>query len=150
VSDVLEQTGCSPEWLEFEITEGLLLEENESVRNTLAEFKSMGLSIAVDDFGTGYSSLSYLARFPIDTLKIDKSFVQKVTTDRRHAELVKAVISIAQCLGLQIVAEGVETLQQAAFLATHGCGVAQGFLYSKPRTKCDMASLPRHLDVGHP
>lgn len=150
VSEVLEQTGCRPEWLEFEITEGLLLEENDSVRNTLAQFKSMGLSIAIDDFGTGYSSLSYLARFPIDTLKIDRSFVQKVTTDRRHAELVKAVISIAQCLGLQVVAEGVETPQQARFLATHGCGVAQGFLYSKPRTKSDMASLPRHLAVAHP
>lgn len=110
----------------------------------------MGLSIAIDDFGTGYSSLSYLARFPIDTLKIDWSFVQKVTTDRRNAELVKAVISIAQCLGLQVMAEGVETLRQAAFLAAHGCRIAQGFLYSKPRTKSDMDSLPRHLAVAHP
>lgn len=82
--------------------------------------------------------------------KIDWSFVQKVTTDRRNAELVKAVISIAQCLGLQVMAEGVETLRQAAFLAAHGCRIAQGFLYSKPRTKSDMDSLPRHLAVAHP
>ncbi|HEX7907764.1 MAG TPA: EAL domain-containing protein, partial [Paraburkholderia sp.] len=110
-------------------------------------FKSMGLSIAIDDFGTGYSALSYLARFPIDTLKIDRSFVQKVTTDRRHAELVKAILLMAQCLGLQVVAEGVETVEQAAFLLANGCRVAQGFLFSKPLPKPDMTLMPRYLEL---
>jgi diguanylate cyclase (GGDEF)-like protein/PAS domain S-box-containing protein len=145
VNNILVETGCRPEWLELEITESLLLVDDEAILNTLSFFRKMGLLIAIDDFGTGYSSLSYLARFPIDTLKIDKSFVQKVTTDRRHAELVKAILSIADCFGQQVVAEGVETPEQAAFLQANGCRVAQGFLYSKPLTRRAMTSLPRYL-----
>jgi diguanylate cyclase (GGDEF)-like protein/PAS domain S-box-containing protein len=146
VAIVLDATGCRPEWLEFEITESVLLEENEAVLSTLGWFKKMGISIAIDDFGTGYSSLSYLARFPIDVLKIDRTFVQKVATDRRHAELVKAILSIARCFGQLVVAEGVETLEQAAFLERNGCEIAQGFLYSKPLPKRDMSLLPKHLE----
>lgn len=145
VRDILAGTGCRPEWLELEITESVLLADDETVLKTLSSFRKMGISIAIDDFGTGYSSLSYLARFPIDTLKIDRSFVQKVTTDRRHAELVKAVLSIANCFGQQVVAEGVETAEQAAFLQANGCRVAQGFFYSKPLTKRGIVSLPRFL-----
>lgn len=145
VEKTLGETGCLPEWLEFEITESLLLEEDDSVTRILSTFKDMGISIAIDDFGTGYSALSYLTRFPIDTLKIDRSFVQKVATDRRHAELVKAILSISRCLGHRVVAEGVETVEQAAFLAMHGCEVAQGFLYSKPLLEHQIASLPRCL-----
>jgi diguanylate cyclase (GGDEF)-like protein/PAS domain S-box-containing protein len=147
VGELLEETGCRPEWLELEITESLLLEEDDTILDTLSALKAMGLSIAIDDFGTGYSALSYLARFPIDTLKIDRSFVQKVTTDRRHAELVKAILSIARCLGQQVVAEGVETAEQADFLLANGCQVAQGFRYSKPLAKSDMATLPRLLEL---
>ena len=150
VRNMLDETGCRPEWLEFEITESLLLEEDDSVMSALLAFESMGLSIAIDDFGTGYSALSYLTRFPIDTLKIDRTFVQRVTTDRRHAELVKAILSIARCLGQRVVAEGVETTEQAAFLDAHGCEVAQGFLYSKPLPKSDIASFPRYLRPGMP
>ncbi|WP_175781826.1 EAL domain-containing protein [Burkholderia anthina] len=145
IGRILRETGCRSEWLELEITESLLLEEDETVLGTLSAFRSMGLTIAIDDFGTGYSALYYLARFPIDTLKIDRSFIQQVTRDQRHAELVKAILSIAQCLGQQVVAEGVETAEQAAFLKTNGCQVAQGFLYSKPLPKPDMVSLPRTL-----
>jgi diguanylate cyclase (GGDEF)-like protein/PAS domain S-box-containing protein len=145
IEKVLADTGCRAQWLEFEITESLLLEEDDSVTHTLAALKLMGASIAIDDFGTGYSALSYLARFPIDTLKIDRSFVQRVTTDARHAELVKAILSISRCLGHRVVAEGVETTEQAAFLEVHGCEIAQGFLYSKPLRKEDMAALPRYL-----
>jgi len=148
VEEILDETGCRPEWLELEITESLLLEEDGSVLGTLSAFKSMGLSIAIDDFGTGYSALSYLARFPIDTLKIDRSFVQKAAVDRRHAELVKAILSIARCLGQQVVAEGVETAEQAAFLRESGCEVAQGFLFSKPLAKQDMSQLPHYLDLS--
>ncbi len=145
VEEILVETGCRPEWLGLEITESVLLEEDDAILAALWTFKTMGLSIAVDDFGTGYSALSYLARFPIDVLKIDRSFVQKMTTDRRHAELVKAILSIARCLGQQVVAEGVETDAQAAFLLENGCQIAQGFLYSKPLPKARMTSLPRRL-----
>jgi diguanylate cyclase (GGDEF)-like protein/PAS domain S-box-containing protein len=145
VEKILCDTGCRPEWLELEITESLLLDEDDSVAYALTAFKQMGLSIAIDDFGTGYSALSYLTRFPIDTLKIDRTFVQKVTTDHRHAELVKAILSISRCLGHRVVAEGVETMDQAAFLNVYGCEVAQGFLYSKPLPKSQIALLPRYL-----
>lgn len=146
VTRILEETGCRPEWLELEITESVLLEEGETIMNTLSAFKSMGLSIAIDDFGTGYSALSYLTRFPIDVLKIDRSFVQKMTADQRDAELVKAILSIARCLGQQVVAEGVETAEQAVFLADNGCEFAQGFLYSRPLPKPHMTTLPRYLN----
>jgi EAL domain-containing protein (putative c-di-GMP-specific phosphodiesterase class I) len=139
LSGILAETGCRPEWLELEITESLLLEENDAILHTLSTFKSMGVSIAIDDFGTGYSALGYLTRFPIDTLKIDRSFIRKMTTDPRQAELVKAILSIAHCLGLQVVAEGVETAEQAAFLRANGCQAAQGFLFGRPVPKAAMA-----------
>ncbi len=145
VRDVLDETGCRADWLEFEITESLLLEQDDPILTTLAALKSMGLSIAIDDFGTGYSALSYLLRFPIDTLKIDKSFVQKLTSDRRHAELVKTFLSIARCFHHRVVAEGVETAEQAAFLEENGCDVAQGFLFSRPMPKQQMTELLMHL-----
>ena len=145
VRDMLDETGCRPDWIELEITESLLLEESDPILTTLAALKSMGLSIAIDDFGTGYSALSYLLRFPIDTLKIDRSFVQKLTSDRRHAELVKTFLAIARCFHHRVVAEGVETAEQAAFLEEHGCDVAQGFLFSKPMPKAQMSELLAHL-----
>jgi diguanylate cyclase (GGDEF)-like protein/PAS domain S-box-containing protein len=145
VAAILAETGCRPEWIELEITERLLLAESDQVSSTLWAFKSAGLSLAIDDFGTGYSSLSYLTRFPIDTVKIDKSFVQRATRDRRHGELVKAILSIARCLGQQVVAEGVETGAQADFLAANGCRMAQGFLFSKPLPHAAIEALPRYL-----
>ena len=145
VGQILCETGCEPQWLELEITENLLLEENETTSDTLSAFKSMGLSIAIDDFGTGYSALGYLARFPIDTLKIDRSFVRKAMVGQRHAELVKAILSIANCMGQEVIAEGVETVEQAAFLEANGCQFAQGFLFSRPLPKLEMAMLPRRL-----
>ena len=147
VAQILRETGCEPQWLEIEITENLLLEENEATSETLSAFKSMGLSIAIDDFGTGYSAFGYLARFPIDTLKIDKSFVSKAMLGQRHAELVKAILSIANCMGQEVIAEGVETVEQAAFLAANGCQFAQGFLFSRPLPKREMAMLPRRLPL---
>jgi len=108
----------------------------------------MGVSIAIDDFGTGYSALSYLTRFPIDTLKIDRSFIHSVTTDHYRAELVRAILSIARCLKQQVVAEGVETLEQAAFLEANGCQVAQGYLFSKPLPIAELEKLPRRFGAG--
>lgn len=138
VTGILEETCCRPNWLEFEITESLLLEPSHSILRTLDTFKSMGISIAIDDFGTGYSALGYLTTFPIDVLKVDRSFVCGVTTDSRRAEVVKAVLSIANCLGMHVVAEGVETIEQAAFLAAHGCCGAQGFLFGSPMPKSEI------------
>jgi diguanylate cyclase (GGDEF)-like protein/PAS domain S-box-containing protein len=142
VAAILEETVCRPEWIELEITESLLLEEDGKTLDTLTRLRAMGITIAIDDFGTGYSALSYLTRFPFDTLKIDRSFIQSVTTEKYHAELVKAILSIAHYLGQEVVAEGVETIEQAKFLTDHGCKVAQGYLYSKPLPKAGITSLP--------
>ncbi|MDR7305511.1 EAL domain-containing protein [Rhodoferax saidenbachensis] len=131
VQGILAETHCQPQWLEFEITESLLLDEDGLVVNALQALRDMGVTIAIDDFGTGYSALSYLARFPIDTLKIDRSFIHSATTDHFRAELVRAILSIARCLNQQVVAEGVETRVQADFLAAEGCQLAQGYLFSK-------------------
>jgi predicted signal transduction protein with EAL and GGDEF domain len=141
VCDVLDETGCYPEWIELEITESLLLDEQGEVLAILEAFRTLGISIAIDDFGTGYSALSYLTRFPIATLKIDRSFISSVTTDNFRAELVKAIISIARSLDQQVVAEGVETVEQAAFLQAHGCQMSQGYLYSKPVAKAAFEKL---------
>jgi diguanylate cyclase (GGDEF)-like protein/PAS domain S-box-containing protein len=142
VHGVLESTGCRPEWIELEITESLLLDEDSEVLEMLNAFRSLGISIAIDDFGTGYSALSYLTRFPIDTLKIDYSFIRGIITDRYSAELVKAIVTIAHCLEYQVVAEGVETEAQAAFLKTHGCEIAQGYLYGRPLPQQEFGHLP--------
>ncbi len=143
VRKVLDASGCYPEWIELEITESLLLDEDGAVLEALDAFREMGITVAIDDFGTGYSALSYLARFPIDTLKIDRSFTSRVTENGHHAELVKAILSIAHSLHQKVVAEGVETAGQAAFLQAHGCHIAQGYLYSKPVPKIAFEALPR-------
>lgn len=135
VRDVLAQTGCRPEWVELEITESLLLEDGDKVLEELVMFREMGLTIAIDDFGTGYSSLSYLARFPLDTLKIDRSFVSRVVEGGQHAKLVRGIIAIAQSLGQTVVAEGVETADQAAILRDFGCQLVQGYAFGRPMPK---------------
>lgn len=135
VKKVLAETGCHPEWIELEITESLLFDEDGEVLPTLCAFREMGISIAIDDFGTGYSSLSYLAKFPIDTLKIDRSFTSRITDQGHHAELVKAIISIAKCLNQQVVAEGAETAEEVALLKSYGCHLVQGYFYGKPMPK---------------
>lgn len=124
-----------------EITENLLLDKDGKASGMLSAFRSMGMTIAVDDFGAGYSALSYLANFSIDTLKIDKSFVQAITTDRRRSELIKAILSIAGCFDQQVVAEGVETSEQAKFLKDNKWDFAQGWYYSKPLTKTALTAV---------
>ena len=142
VAGILSETGCQPQWLEFEITESLLLGEDSMVVSALQALRDMGITIAIDDFGTGYSALSYLARFPIDTLKIDKSFIHSATTDHFRAELVRAILSIARCLNQIVVAEGVETREQADFLAAEGCQLAQGFLFSEAVPLAQLLAFP--------
>ncbi|HEX8961535.1 MAG TPA: EAL domain-containing protein, partial [Rhodocyclaceae bacterium] len=132
VSAVLRETGCAPERLELEITERLLIVDRPEVRRTLERLTLRGISIAIDDFGTGYSALGYINRFPVDVLKIDRSFVSSVFAEHSSAELARAIATLARSLRLRVVAEGVETPAQEAFLKAAGCHVGQGFLYGKP------------------
>jgi diguanylate cyclase (GGDEF)-like protein/PAS domain S-box-containing protein len=137
VKRALDATGCRPSWLTLEVTEGLLLEDNERVHRTLADLRALGLAVEIDDFGTGYSSLTYLDRFGLDGLKLDRQFIAGIEHNRRRRELVRACIAMAQALGLGLVAEGVENEEQAAFLRDNGCPLAQGFLYGKPVSEAD-------------
>ncbi len=132
IDEVLTQTGCSPHWLWIEITESALLQDSPRVQQTLEAFRQRGVRIALDDFGTGYSALNYLTRFPVECLKIDRSFVHGIGRSHRDDELVKAFIAMASALNLTTVAEGVETAEQTDFLLAQGCPVVQGFRFGRP------------------
>ena len=132
VDEALLDAGLPPQRLELEITESLLLEPNPVVRDTLRRLKQRGIRIALDDFGTGFSSLSYLRNFPVDTLKIDRSFVRDLGCDLEADMIVQAIAGMANGLGITITAEGVETADQAARLRANGCRQLQGFFYSRP------------------
>ena len=132
VTKAIEDNDIRPELLELELTESSLMEKTARTMGTLADLKSAGVRLSIDDFGTGYSSLAYLRRFPIDTLKIDMSFIRDVTTNAEDASIVLAIISMAHSLHLQVVAEGVETEAQLAFLTHHRCDQMQGYYFSRP------------------
>lgn len=128
VKSVLDKSGMDPSLLELEITEGVMMENDENTRLRMQGLRNLGISLAVDDFGTGYSSLSYLTQFPISTLKIDRSFVSRMVNSERDAAVVQAIIAMACSLKTKVVAEGVETPEQLEFLQRHVCNAAQGFL----------------------
>ena len=132
VKRALDDTGLPPSSLDLEITETHAMQNAEATILTLRELKRLGVRISIDDFGIGYSSLSYLKRLPIDTLKIDQSFVRDITTDPDDAAIATAVIALAHTLKLQVVAEGVETQEQLEFLAARHCDRMQGYLFSRP------------------
>jgi diguanylate cyclase (GGDEF)-like protein/PAS domain S-box-containing protein len=132
VEQVLKDSKLDPQLLELEMTESILMHNMRSTIKALETIREMGVRLAIDDFGTGYSSLSYLKRFPIDTLKIDHSFIHDITQDPEDATLVEAIIAMGKALHLDVIAEGVETEQQVKFLRKHGCGSIQGYLISKP------------------
>ncbi|MCG8510536.1 MAG: EAL domain-containing protein [Rhodospirillales bacterium] len=146
VLGALDKTRIQPDNLELEITENLLMGDIPEIRQLLSRLRQIGVSLSIDDFGTGYSSLSYLRRFPVNVLKIDKSFVQDVTTDSDSAALVEAIINMARSLGLEVVAEGVETDGQMDFLRACGCDVAQGYYFSKPIPGDRFETLVREWD----
>ena len=127
-----ERIGLDPTLLELEITESAIMSNTQIAGETLEALHAQGISLAVDDFGTGYSSLSYLKRFPINTLKIDRSFVRDIPGDADDAELVKTIIAMARSLKLEVIAEGVEHTDQLVFLRDQGCMIMQGFLFSRP------------------
>lgn len=141
IQQVLAQTTLVPEHLELELTESYIMDNPEAAIKILRELSDTGVQLSVDDFGTGYSSLSYLKRFPIDTLKIDQSFVQEVASDSDSAAIVTAIIAMAASLKLQVVAEGVETVAQSQFLAAHGCTRMQGYLFSRPLPALELTLL---------
>ncbi|MET3587812.1 Amt family ammonium transporter [Pseudorhizobium tarimense] len=141
--DVLVRTGANPARLELEITESVLIENDQRAVSILDEIKHMGFGIALDDFGTGYSSLSYLSRYPFDTIKIDRSFVSNLATTDNAPVIVRSIIELGAGLGMKIVAEGVETIEEALFLAQAGCDELQGYLLGRPKP---LTELQRGVD----
>ena len=118
--------------MELEITETVAMQDHARTLGTLHRLRELGVRLSIDDFGTGYSSLSYLRRFPVDTLKIDRSFIKDVAADKRTAGIVSAIIAVARELGLRVIAEGVETEAQLEYLTRQRCEAAQGYLFSRP------------------
>src|SRR6185295_12168680 len=145
IRGVLAATEVPAGLIELEITESCLMEEPEEALRLLASLRGAGLRISVDDFGTGYSSLSYLTRLPITALKIDRSFVRNAARSREAASIVRAVIDMAHNLGFTVIAEGVETEEQVAFLRHHGCDQGQGFLFAEPMPAGELARRLRRL-----
>ena len=143
IQAVLDRHGVSPNRLKLEITESLLVDGSKNVVSIMNELVAMGLALAMDDFGTGYSSLSYLKRFPITTLKIDRSFVIGVPDDKNDCAIAQAIVTMGQQLRQEIVAEGIETIQQMSFLRDLGCDQLQGFLFSPAVTPKEFERMVR-------
>ncbi|MGZ4164174.1 MAG: putative bifunctional diguanylate cyclase/phosphodiesterase, partial [Tumebacillaceae bacterium] len=132
VTNILNETGLDPQYLELEITESIAMQNTDQVIKKLEELVDLGVEISIDDFGTGFSSLSYLKKFPIHKLKIDRSFVSDITTDPDDASIVSAIIAMAVSLKLDLIVEGVETHEQQQYLHQLGCQEMQGYLFSRP------------------
>jgi EAL domain-containing protein (putative c-di-GMP-specific phosphodiesterase class I) len=141
VRTILKETGLEASYLEFELTETALMQDPQSTIEVLHELKDMGIQLTLDDFGTGYSSLSYLRRFPIDALKIDRSFVHGLCTDADDAKIVSAVINLGRSFHLQVIAEGVETRAQFIALQGQNCAEGQGYYFQRPLAASEFAKL---------
>ncbi|MEK7734925.1 MAG: EAL domain-containing protein, partial [Pseudomonadota bacterium] len=151
IRGVLEETGLDPARLDIELTESIIVHDPAAVTAILAGIEKLGVQISIDDFGTGYSSLSYLKRFPIDVLKVDQSFVRDIATDPDDAAIVRAIITMAHALGIQTIAEGVETREQLAFLRENSCDAMQGYYFSRPVPGDEITAMlhaKRCLDLG--
>jgi len=142
---IIKQTGVEPKRLHLELTESMLMGHVEAAILQLHQLKALGVSISIDDFGTGYSSLSYLKRFPVDILKVDRSFVKDIPEDTNDMEITAAIIAMAQKLKLNVVAEGVETIEQVEFLQNNNCYIVQGYYYSKPVSEAQLPALFERL-----
>ena len=150
VGQVLAETGLDPAGLELDITESMVMHDPEHAVKLLGSLKQMGIHISMDDFGTGYSSLAYLKRFPIDSLKIDRSFMRDIPGDSDGAAIAHAIIAMARSLRLKVIAEGVEREEQLHFLREHECDEMQGYLFSKPLPEEAFQSLFQEGAVGVP
>jgi EAL domain-containing protein (putative c-di-GMP-specific phosphodiesterase class I) len=142
VEAILRDTGLAAHRLELEITESMVMEDPDEAKQILRQLHESGIGLAIDDFGTGHSSLSYLKRFPIDFLKIDRSFVRDIPGSADDVAIVRAIIALAKSMNLQVIAEGVETESQRAFLDMEGCEEAQGYLLGRP---VDAGEIERQL-----
>lgn len=132
VQRIIEHTGIAPQHLELELTESVVMGQADHAVATLRQLKALGVQLAIDDFGTGYSSLSYLHQFPIDTLKVDRSFVSAMHNNYKHVEIVRTIIALSQNLAMSVIAEGIETTEQAAVLRDMGCDYGQGYHFARP------------------
>ncbi|MEU6881607.1 aminotransferase class I/II-fold pyridoxal phosphate-dependent enzyme [Streptomyces sp. NPDC046712] len=148
VRRTLDSSGLEPGSLVLELTETVLMRKDEQIRTTMRSLRDLGVSLAIDDFGTGFSSLSYLREFPIDVLKVDKSFIDDITTDRQQVALVEGIVRIADVLGLRVVAEGIENEGQRELLADMGCQYGQGYLFARPMTAHQAESFLRRRGQG--
>jgi diguanylate cyclase (GGDEF)-like protein/PAS domain S-box-containing protein len=154
IGTILRETGLEPRYLELELTESVLMQHAEFTVPVLQKLKAMGVRLAIDDFGTGYSSLSYLRQFPIDTLKVDQSFIHEINAETDEATIISAVINMGCHLKHRVIAEGVETAEQLAFLRAHGCDEGQGYYFGRPMPALETAKLlnlrtaPNIIDEG--
>ena len=148
VMQVLSETGYPAAWLELELTESALMRREAEAVTILERLRGLGLRLAMDDFGTGYSSLAYLKRFPLDVLKIDKSFVDDIPHHRDDMEIAATIIAMSHTLNLKVLAEGVETAEQLAFLQLKGCNQYQGYLTSPPLPTEDFVALLTKMEAG--
>ena len=150
IRDILSEEDLPAHLLELELTESLLLEASEATRQQLDDLKALGLSLAMDDFGTGYSSLSYLKKFPIDVIKIDRSFIKDIPDNQDDMEITSAVIAMAHKLKLKVVAEGIETTAQVAFLRRQHCDIGQGYLFDRPIAGRELIQRLRRYPAAAP
>ena len=141
VADALGRSGISPQSLRLEVTESSLMVHSEEAMRTMQGLKALGVGLHMDDFGTGYSSLNYLHRFPFDTLKIDRSFIHRLFDSRGSAEIVRTIVNLAHSLGMEVVAEGIETAEQLTHLQSLKCQLGQGFLFSRPMPPCAVSAM---------
>jgi len=146
IADCLREYDVPAEALYLELTESSIMDDAHKAVEKLNRIKAMGLGLAIDDFGTGYSSLSYLQQFPLNTLKIDRSFVSGASDPAGNPEIIRTIVNLARTLGLRVVAEGVETREQLELLRTMGCDAVQGYLFSKPLPAKDVPLMLRALD----
>lgn len=145
VADVLKSTGLQAKYLELELTESLLIEDIDHVVETMYKLKDMGIKLVIDDFGTGYSSLSYLKQFPVDKLKIDRSFISEMASNQNDAAIAKAIINLGHSLNIEVLAEGIENDFQKDFIIAHGCDYAQGYYYKAPDTPDKIFEFVKNL-----
>jgi EAL domain-containing protein (putative c-di-GMP-specific phosphodiesterase class I) len=149
VRGILDRTGFDPKSLQLELTETAIMTDNPNVPQRMRDLSALGIRFSIDDFGTGYSSLTYLSHFPIDTLKIDRSFVIGMPTDAKHAAIVSALVAMSHKLGIRVIAEGVEEVRQEQYLRDSGCDIAQGFYYSYPLSADACAAVLREGIIKH-
>jgi EAL domain-containing protein (putative c-di-GMP-specific phosphodiesterase class I) len=148
VETVLRETGLEPHRLQLEVTESVIMNTGDTLQ-CINDLREIGVGLAIDDFGTGYSSLAYLKQLPVQTLKIDRSFIKDISTDANDEAITVAIIQLGKSLNLSVIAEGVETAEQAAFLLRHGCNRAQGYYYSKPAPASELLAQWGRQDERH-